>query len=213
MKSSILVVHGAWRVPQSYFKLVAALESLGFEVHIPRLPSADNLFANFTESILNDGKTVIAILHSYGGHIGSNALHGLSLETRFTEKLPSCISDLIYVAGYSILKSTSLIDKIKELDHRDLIPINFDIAEGKSCLHRYPKEVVVNPQPGKEDEMGLDDYIYAFERWDYQCMEQRSAHAAWPRDMTFELATGHCLNLIAIDDLVDVVEKVAWART
>ncbi|KAI0107712.1 alpha/beta-hydrolase [Nemania sp. FL0031] len=253
MRPSILLVHGGWHVPQSYAKLVSALESLGFEVHVPRLPSIDNVrppkgdlsddtktIRSFAEKLLNDGKIVIALLHSYGGQVGSNALYGLGLKARSAQGHPGGISHLIYLAGYVLLEGTSMIGKIREFGHESFIPINFDIAEDNSCIHRFPKAVVVNPQPGEVDNKELDDYIGTFERWNIQCIHQGAEHGAWreipvsyvytTHDMvvaapyqkhfvetmekegcevqTFELATGHCPNLTAINGVVDVVKKV-----
>ncbi|KAI0419307.1 alpha/beta-hydrolase [Xylaria grammica] len=253
MRPSVLIVRGGWHVPQNYAKLVAALESLGFEVHIPRLPSIDNVrpprsdlsddtkvIRSFAENLLKEGKTIIALLHSHGGQVGSNALYGLGLEARSAQGLSGGISHLIYLAGYMLLEGTKMIDKIREFGHESFIPINFDIAEDDSCLHRYPKAVVVNPQPGEVDEKELDDYVNTFERWNIQCIHQSAEHGAWReipvsyvytthdivvaasyqkhfvetlekegyKVQTFELMTGHCPNLTAIEGVVDVVKKV-----
>ncbi|KAI0969726.1 Alpha/beta hydrolase fold-1 [Xylaria arbuscula] len=237
MRPSILIVHGGWHVPQSYVKLVTALESRGFEVHIPRLPSMDNvrppkgdlsddtnIIRSFTENLLKEGKTIIALLHSYGGHVGSNALYGLGLEARSAQGLPGGISHLIYLAGYMLLEGTTMIDKIREFGQESFIPINFDIAE---------TTVVYT------DEKELDDYVNTFERWNIQCIHQSVEHGAWReipvsyvytthdivvaasyqkhfvetlekegyKVQTFELATGHCPNLTALEGVVDVVKK------
>ncbi|KAI3339763.1 hypothetical protein F4824DRAFT_454666 [Ustulina deusta] len=95
VKPAILIVHGGWHVPKSYGKLAAALESSGFEVHIPALPSVKDVrppeadlesdtavIRCFAEGLIKDGRTVVALLHSYGGQVGSNALHGLGARRR-----------------------------------------------------------------------------------------------------------------------------------
>jgi len=42
-KPTIIIVHGGWHVPESYEKLIAALEKAGYEVHCPRLPSTNQV--------------------------------------------------------------------------------------------------------------------------------------------------------------------------
>ncbi|KAI0904587.1 hypothetical protein F4823DRAFT_634151 [Ustulina deusta] len=71
VKPAILIVHGGWHVPKSYGKLAAALESSGFEVHIPALPSVKDVrppeadlesdtavIRCFAEGLIKDGRTV-----------------------------------------------------------------------------------------------------------------------------------------------------------
>ncbi|KAI0553287.1 alpha/beta-hydrolase [Xylaria curta] len=190
-KPTILIVHGGWHVPKSYVKLTTALESSGFEVHIPALPSIDDvrppkadLFSDtkvirdFAESLVNDGRTVVAILHSYGGQVGSNALHGLGIEARSAQGLQGGVSHLIYMAGYAVPEGTSMMDKVKEFGHMDLVPLAFDIPEDNSCLNRDPKTLLVSPGP-EADMEEVDKYISTLKRWNAKAMYQAIQHAAW----------------------------------
>ncbi|GAP89481.1 putative alpha beta-hydrolase [Rosellinia necatrix] len=190
-KQAILIVHGAWHVPESYAKLTTALESSGLEVHIPRLPSVGDVrppkgdlssdtktIRDYAEHLVKEGRTVVALFHSYGGQVGSNALHGLGVEARSAEGLQGGISHLIYMTAYAVAEGTSMIDKVKEFDHMNLIPLAFDIADDSSCASRDPKTLIVSPAP--EDDMAeVDTYISTFRRWNAQCMYQAIQHAAW----------------------------------
>lgn len=42
-KPTLIIIHGGWHVPESYEKLVVALEKAGYEVHCPRLPSTNQV--------------------------------------------------------------------------------------------------------------------------------------------------------------------------
>jgi alpha-beta hydrolase superfamily lysophospholipase len=42
-KPTLVLVHGGWHVPESYEKLITALEKAGYEVHCPRLPTTNQV--------------------------------------------------------------------------------------------------------------------------------------------------------------------------
>lgn len=42
-KPTLVIIHGGWHVPESYEKLITALEDAGYEVHCPRLPSTNQV--------------------------------------------------------------------------------------------------------------------------------------------------------------------------
>ncbi|KAI1169051.1 alpha/beta-hydrolase [Nemania serpens] len=249
-KPTLFIVHGAWHVPESYKKLTSALESRGYEVHLPRLPSTNGmrppnadlftdslLVRNYVESLVRAGRTVVVIMHSYGGQVGTNALHGLGVEARAKQGQPGGISHLIYMAAYAVPVGIAMMDKVKEFGNMDLIPLVIDFADDDTCLYRDPKGVMVGPGVDEDD---VDEYIGTFVRWNGKGMYQASRHAAW-RDIpvsyiytttdmtvplsyqqnmveglekagrtvqTFELETRHCPNLTATEGVVQIVEKV-----
>ncbi|KAE8376041.1 Alpha/beta hydrolase fold-1 [Aspergillus bertholletiae] len=91
-RPTILVIHGAWHHPEFYASFCKALEDLGCEVVCPRLPTCNDdvpptkkladdvaLIRQTAQSLLDEGKTVVAVMHSYGGVVGTDALHGLAI--------------------------------------------------------------------------------------------------------------------------------------
>ncbi|KAJ8125352.1 hypothetical protein O1611_g8288 [Lasiodiplodia mahajangana] len=191
IKPTILIVHGGWLVPRSYAKLTAALESSGFEVHIPRLTSVKNVrppegdltsdtrvVREYAENLLKDGRTIIALLHSYGGQVGSNALYGLGVEARSAQNLPGGISDLIYMTAYAVPEGTAMMDKVKEFNNMDLVPVAFDIGEDDSLLSQNPKAFLVSPGED-DDEKEVENFLGTLERWNAKCMYEGIKHAAW----------------------------------
>ncbi|KAI1191192.1 alpha/beta-hydrolase [Nemania serpens] len=190
-KQAILIVHGGWNTPQSYAKLTAALESSGFEVHISALPSVKDVrppegdlssdtasIRDYAEQLVSGGRTIVALLHSYGGQVGSNALHGLGVEARSAQGLQGGILHLIYMTAYAVTEGTSMMDKAKEFGNMDFVPIAFDIAEDSSCLSNDPKTLLVSPGP-EHDAEEVDEYLGTLKRWNAQCMYQAIQHAAW----------------------------------
>lgn len=90
MSSNVLLIGGGWHTPQSYSKLTKQLQSIGYEVHVPTLPStrqsrppnADlntdtDHVRSVVESLVNKDLDLVVLMHSYGGQIGTNALHGM----------------------------------------------------------------------------------------------------------------------------------------
>ena len=249
-KPILVLIHGLWHIPSSYSKLTTALRSAGYEVHIPRLPSMNEkrppnadlrtdmaLIRGYVESLVDAGHTVIAMMHSYGGQVGTVALHGLGLDSRAQRQEPGGVSHLIYICAFALSEGGSMVGKVKESGHEHLLPLAFDFAEDDSCLNRDPKALLVGP--GIED-AEVETYVSSFVRCNGKVMYQEVKQCAWReipvtyihtnQDMTVpldyqksmvekvraegqqvhtvELDTGRCPNLTMTQELVDVVDRV-----
>ncbi|KAF2244383.1 alpha/beta-hydrolase [Trematosphaeria pertusa] len=252
-KPTIVLIHGGWHVPATYSKLAEALRSSGYEVHVPRLasvnetrpPNADlstdtALIRSYVENLVQAGRDVVAIMHSYGGQVGTNALHGLSAEIRSKEGKTGGITQLVYMCAFALPEGGSMVGKVKEFGHEHLLPLAFDFADDNTVLHRDPKTLLVGEAPGLDDGE-IEAYVNSHVRWNGTCMYQEVSHCAWreapvnyiyttldmtvPLDyqksmvekmqeqgrevQTFQLETGHCPNLTATAQVVDVVKKIA----
>jgi pimeloyl-ACP methyl ester carboxylesterase len=208
-----------------------------------RPPNADlytdsDLIRAYVSSLVRAGRTVMAIMHSYGGQVGSDALVGLGRASRAAQDLPGGVSHLVYLAAFAVPEGTGMMDKVKEFGHMDLVPVAFNFAEDDTCLNNDPKTLLVGPSAVEADE--VDRYLATLVRWNGKAMYQPINHAAWreipvayihctadmtvPLDyqksfvegmekaerpvQTFELATGHCPNLTATEGVVDAINKV-----
>ncbi|KAH8598871.1 Alpha/Beta hydrolase protein [Bisporella sp. PMI_857] len=214
IKPTILLIHGSWHLPQTYSKLTTALVGAGYE-------------------LIDAGETIIAITHSYGGQVGSNALYGLQLGQR----PQGGIANLIYMASFALPGGRSMIDEVKKHGHIDLIPLAFDIVEDGTSIHRNPKFMLGE---GIED-VAADEYFATFKRFNGSTWYQPITKCAW-RDIptiyvhtlqdntvpieyqrgfveairgegrkvrTFELDTGHCPNLTATNEVVEIIDEAA----
>ncbi|KAI1822085.1 Alpha/beta hydrolase fold-1 [Xylaria intraflava] len=249
-KPTLFIVHGGWHVPESYKKLTRALESQGYEVHLPRLPSVNGarppnadlstdtlLIRSYVESLVRTGRIVVVIMHSYGGLVGSNALHGLGLEARAKQSLAGGVSKLIYLTAYLVPEGVSAMDKNREFGSEHLVPVVMDIADDNTCLWRDPKGLMIGPWP---DEAEVEENANTFVRWNMNALNHRPENAAWREipftytfttlDMTlplsyqqsmvelvqksgyepriYELETGHCPHLTATERVVEIVNEV-----
>ncbi|KAF1851452.1 alpha/beta-hydrolase [Cucurbitaria berberidis CBS 394.84] len=192
-KKTILFIGGGWHPPKSYRKLAAALEALGFDVHVPahptmnesRPPNADlstdtaNI-RSYAEDLLQDGREVIALMHSYGGQVGTNALHGLGITDRAKSGLTGGVSNLIYLAACAVPEGKSMIDMVRHHGHEELMSSAFDVADDMSCVCRDPKATFVGVDSGISDQE-VEEYVSTFVRWNGNCMYQpiTAGRAAW----------------------------------
>jgi pimeloyl-ACP methyl ester carboxylesterase len=253
-KPTLVIISGAWHVPNSYSKLTNALKSAGYEVHVPPLPSAKQIrppiadlytdttfIREYVENLANVGHTVIAIMHSYGGQLGTNALYDLGISTRCEKGLPGGISHLIYMCAFALPEGQSMISKVKEFGHEHLMPLAFDFAEDMSCVSRDPKTLIVGPG----DESEVDAYVSTFVRWNGKGMYQELRNRPAWRDIevayiytkndmtvpleyqksmvenlekegkkviTVELETGHCPNLTATKEVIDFIDGIVAGK-
>jgi pimeloyl-ACP methyl ester carboxylesterase len=95
-KPTLIIVHGAWHRPSHFELLISGLESYGYKVLAPALPSVDRIphhvCPDSTEDIaavraailpeIEGGNQVILVPHSYGGIPASGAVEGLDRQTR-----------------------------------------------------------------------------------------------------------------------------------
>lgn len=139
-KPTILLVQGSFQIPKAYGKLTSALRSRGFVVAHPHLPSlsdhdspdfakrslADDshvIEAEAKRLVVDEGKTIMVVMHSYGGLVGSNAIpEDLSLQSRRQKGLAGGVSRLFYFAGFILEQGKSVLDTFGESPNNDVKP-------------------------------------------------------------------------------------------
>ncbi|KAI1496241.1 Alpha/beta hydrolase fold-1 [Biscogniauxia marginata] len=248
-KPTLLFVHGAWHIPSTYSKFTNALKALGYEVHTPRLPSMNgsrppnadlytdtDFIRSYAESLIDAGRAVIAIMHSYGGHVGTGAFHGLGLKSRSEKGLPGGISQLIYLAAFAQPEGLTVVDLVKQFDREHLIPLAHDSAEDGTCVQRQPKLAMIGEGA---DDAEVEEYLATLVRWNERTMYQPVKQCAWKeipvvyihctKDMTVPydsqqsmvkvmeeqganvktvvLETGHCPNLTMLEDTISAIKN------
>ena len=251
LKPTVVLIHGAWHTPSTYSKFTNSLKSAGYEVHVPRLPSVNEarppnadlttdtaMIRGYVESLVDAGRTVIAMMHSYGGQVGTNALYGLGLKDRSQHGKLGGVVHLIYMCAFALPEGGCTVDKVKEFGQEHLLPLAFDFADDDSCVVRDPKTLLIGSDI---EDSEAETYVFSLVRWNGKSMYQATTHCAWKeipvtyiytsQDMTvpldyqksmvefvqaqghtvqiFELDTGHCPNLTMTQELVDIVTHVA----
>lgn len=195
------------------------------------------LIRGYVESLVGAGRTVVAIAHSYGGQVCSNALYDLGREGRASQGLKGGVSGLIYMCSYALHEGVAAMDKTKEFGNEDVIPLVFDIAEDETAIIRDARASFISPDI---DDATAEAFLATLIRWNLKSVFQPTERAAWREipvtyihtrvDMTvplhyqknivenvekagvkvqtFELNTGHCPFLADSKSLVDIVNKV-----
>ncbi|OKL60697.1 hypothetical protein UA08_04256 [Talaromyces atroroseus] len=140
-KPYIVLVPGAWHTPVHYQELTALLEEAGYPVKTTKLPSvasnqlnkesvvrdSNTIREKLLLPLLDEGKDVILLMHSYGGCPGAAAAKGLGKTERKTGR---SIIGLVFLAAFLAREGNSLL----------------------SALHgKFDRWVVINDETGQLD--------------------------------------------------------------
>ena len=250
LSPTIVLIHGGFHQPANYEMFTSKFKALGLEVHAPRLPTmngarppnadlyTDADFINaYVKRLIQAGRNVVAIMHSYGGQVGTGALAGLSKAERAKKSLAGGIVHLVYMCGFALPEGRAMIDKVNEFGHGALMPLAFDFADDDTCVHRDPANILVGPGLSEAE---TAHYVSLLGRWNGKGMYQKIKKAAWrevpvtyiltSQDMALppdyqksmlekmkadgkpaeivEVKTGHSPQATATDEVVDVISKV-----
>ena len=120
-KPAVVFVHGSWHNPNHFGPVRKVFESNGFQTECPEQPSASSLtltdpltddaktIHDSIADLINGGKDVIVVMHSYGGVIGTQAVTAdLSKTSRQAKGLEGGIIHLVYVAAFIVSEGNSL---------------------------------------------------------------------------------------------------------
>lgn len=111
-KPTILIVHGAWHQPLHYRPLINRLRQANFTVLVPTLTTSgydDSIdgkshlddVRRINETllpVLDEGKQVIVVGHSYGGIPSTEVTESQSVEERAARGLKGGIHSIIYIS-------------------------------------------------------------------------------------------------------------------
>ncbi|KAH6672705.1 Alpha/beta hydrolase fold-1 [Plectosphaerella plurivora] len=117
---TIVFVPGAWHGPEAFDAVRKDLDTRGYPTSAVSLPSVGTNDSSVAiaadtaavraelESLVNEGKDVVLVVHSYGGIPGSNAVRGLSKAERSDAK--GSVLMVVYMAAFAIPAGTCLLD-------------------------------------------------------------------------------------------------------
>lgn len=147
--------------------------------NIPQLPSCNQVrppntdlysdtahIREVAEGLVQSGRKIVAIAHSYGGQVCSNALDGLGVEARSSKNLDGGISALIYMCSWALPEGSTALDKTEEFGNTDLIPLVFDVADDMTAVVRDPRSAFVDPGVSESD---AEVYLHTLIRWNFKC--------------------------------------------
>lgn len=184
IKPTIVIAHGIWHSPPTYEKLITALQREGYEVYAPFLPSCTGaspptislpedtqLFRRLIEILVDQGKTVIITMHSYGGAVACNAIEGLDINSR----KEGGVAHLIGISAHVHPTDFSILDLVHEMCDDELIPLAFDIADDGTCASANAKAALFNGIPDDEAE----SLCKTLSRANYQNLKDKMQFDGW----------------------------------
>ncbi|KAI9372187.1 Alpha/Beta hydrolase protein [Aspergillus egyptiacus] len=130
IKPTIVLVHGAWHTPPNYARFISALQSRGFTVHCPHLPSCSNtrpptstysddvlVVRNLVQDLTVKGERIIMLMHSYGGAVGTDAVQKHAEFSSATNKSSGGVIHLLYLvrSPLSALQASTVGDAWRRL--------------------------------------------------------------------------------------------------
>lgn len=120
---AVLIVTGAWLLPNQYRKVVQGLEAKGVRVLCPRLISNDNaaighatladdvaLIREVAASEVAEGTQLTVLAHSYGGVVSSAALADLAPPKRGAGGAGGGVVNLVFAAALVPVEGSSPVD-------------------------------------------------------------------------------------------------------
>ena len=124
-KPTVLLVHGAWHNASCWDPIRAELKKISYPTEAVQLKSPGNSVTTHLEDtdivrkaleslIVSEGKTVILVMHSYGGVAGTNAVQGLEAAAREKNGQKGGIINCLFVAAFLVPKGKSLIGMFPE---------------------------------------------------------------------------------------------------
>lgn len=155
---TILLVQGSFQIPEVYGKLVDSLEAQGFPTIHPRLPSCSNVDdLDFPKrSLIDDAlvirselvrlveymnKTVVVVMHSYGGLVGSEAVpEELSYSKRRAQGLTGGVIHLFFFTAFMLNEGQSVLSAFGESPNNDVKVSNLLLRSLASTMRQFPLE-------------------------------------------------------------------------
>ncbi|TGJ81710.1 hypothetical protein E0Z10_g7043 [Xylaria hypoxylon] len=114
-KPVIILIHGAWHLPDVWKKVKKRLEEAGYEVYAPRLltvvgPEPVDYSWRVDVAVIHDlvlplfdqGRKVVIVGHSYGGVVATASVEGQSIADRQSRGLRGGFNAVVYICAFPI---------------------------------------------------------------------------------------------------------------
>ncbi|KAI1752766.1 Alpha/beta hydrolase fold-1 [Xylaria castorea] len=111
----IVLIHGAWHLPDVCNKVKPRLEAAGYEVYAPRLPTVVGpepvnyswrvdvaVVHDLVIPLFNEGRQAVIVGHSYGGIVATASVEGQSIADRQSRGLQGGFSAVFYICAFPI---------------------------------------------------------------------------------------------------------------
>lgn len=243
-KPTIVLLQGTFQPPGVYHNFAKLIESRGFSVVQPSYPSLTGQdepdFATKTladdvqvvETAIKDlvdgeGKTVLVVMHSYGGLVGAEAVpETLTLKSRKERGLPGGVASLFYFAAFVMPMGQSIATAVGDSPDHDHWDGRFKMRDPLSTMYNdLPAEEAaywsdrVIPQSNAVKDTVVNVCAYTYLPSTYVVCTEDKAVPSQVQEMFAQLAgakvkkinSGHSAMLTKPDELIALVEEAAAA--
>ncbi|KAI0109056.1 Alpha/beta hydrolase fold-1 [Nemania sp. FL0031] len=113
-KPVIILVPGAWHLPDAWHKVKHRLEAVGFEVYTPKLLTAAKpetpdctwrvdvaVIHDLAIPLFNQGRQAVIVGHSYGGIVATVSVEGQTVADRQSRGLLGGFSAVVYLCAFA----------------------------------------------------------------------------------------------------------------
>jgi pimeloyl-ACP methyl ester carboxylesterase len=118
-KPTLVFIPGAWHGPEAFETVISQLKGHGYPVTALHLPSVGgDLSTTMTDDaayiqkavspLVEDGKEVVLVMHSYGGVPGTESVKGLSKKEREAAGKEGGVASLVYLTSFLLVPGLSL---------------------------------------------------------------------------------------------------------
>ncbi|KAI1424667.1 Alpha/beta hydrolase fold-1 [Xylaria sp. FL1777] len=236
----IFFVPGAWHSPWVFDGVRSILSARGFGTETSSLAtvgSADSSVGLSNDAakvrsaltkLIDNGKEVILVVHSYGGVVASNAVQGLGIEQRTGNGVQGGIVMILYLAAFAIPTKTNFLTalggsnlpwwKISEDGFfMPIQPLDVFYADVEAtlankavdALRKMPLRIATDISTYDPREESFEvGYIFAEEDQALPIGAQRAMFAEFPvGSFSASLTSSHSPFLSIPDTLVDVIQR------
>jgi len=156
-KPIFVIVPGAWHLPQSFEAVIKILNSEDYETKgVTLVSGSDSSIQSFdpdvrevekvVEEVLEDGRDVILVMHSYGGVVGSEATKKFLDKAAASSSGTTRIVGMVWVTAFVLPAGTSVMDALGGKD------LPWFMVDGNTVNPRDPKNVFYNDMNANEAE-------------------------------------------------------------
>ncbi|KAI0545785.1 Alpha/beta hydrolase fold-1 [Xylaria curta] len=113
----IILIPGAWHLPNVWDKVKSQLEVAGYEVYTPRLPTVVGaepvnyswrvdvaIVHDIVIPLFNEGRQVVIVGHSYGGIVATVSVKDQSIADRQSRGLRGGFSAVVYICAFPMVR-------------------------------------------------------------------------------------------------------------
>lgn len=135
------------------------------------------LIRSMAESLVNAGYTIVALLQSYGGQVGTNALYKLGSKTRAEQGLAGGVSQLIYMCAFILPEgwSTYAQAQARGMSQNIKARLKFSIQDDRNSMTDPRGQLINNLRSDAE----ATTFLSTLQPWNLQSMRHPLSHCAW----------------------------------